>query len=55
MRLLDIIDLALDHCRLVRHVGVRRILRDRVDAGGTISPGLYSCAMLLSGKYSDAW
>src|SRR5271165_1527106 len=36
----------LDHRDLMRHVGVRRIMRDRVDADcGTISPGLHSCAM----------
>jgi len=33
---------------LVRHVGVRRIMRNGVDAGlGHDSPGLYSCAMAV--------
>jgi hypothetical protein len=37
---------ALDHRDLVRHVGVRRIMRNRVDAGlRDDSPGLNSCAM----------
>ena len=42
---------ALDHRDLVRHVGVRRIMRNGVDAGlGHDSPGLYSCALAVLQK-----
>ena len=40
---------ALDHGDLVRHVGMRRIMCDRVDAGLRDDlAGLNSCAMLAS-------
>jgi hypothetical protein len=37
----------LDYGDLVPHVGVRRIVGDRVDSGLRLSPGLYSCAMTI--------